>query len=93
MVVLILESVAPGLRGEITRWMIQPRAGVFVGKVSAMVRDKLWEKVQRAAKRGSGILLYSSNAEQGFSVRTFGDPSRELIDIEGVILSRLHRKG
>ena len=93
MVVMILESVPPSLRGEITRWMIQPKAGVFVGKVSAMVRDKLWEKVRRAAKGGSGILLHASNTEQGFAVRTFGDPSRELLDIEGIVLARMPQKG
>ncbi len=89
MVVLILERVPAGLRGELTRWMIQPRAGVFVGKMSAMVRDKLWEKAQKAAKGGSGILLHASNTEQGFAVRTFGDPSRDLIDIEGIVLARM----
>ena len=89
MVVMILERVPGGLRGELTRWMIQPRAGVFVGKLSGMVRDKLWEKAQKAAKGGSGILLHSSNREQGFAVRTFGDPSRDLIDIEGIILARM----
>ena len=35
MVVLILQSVRPSLRGELTRWLIQPAAGVFVGRVSA----------------------------------------------------------
>ena len=93
MVVLILENVPPGLRGQITRWMIQPRAGVFVGKVSGMVRDKLWEAVEKHARGGSGIMLHSQNTEQGFAVRTFGDPSREMIDIEGVILARMPRKG
>ena len=61
MVVMILESVPPSLRGEITRWMIQPKAGVFVGKVSAMVRDKLWEKVRRAARGGSGMIWPRKN--------------------------------
>jgi len=89
MVVMILERVPGGLRGELTRWMIQPRAGVFVGTLSGMVRDKLWEKARKAAKGGSGILLHTSNTEQGFAVRTFGDPSRDLIDIEGIILARM----
>ena len=44
MVVLILERVPPGLRGELTRWFLEPQAGVFVGRVSAAVRERLWEK-------------------------------------------------
>jgi CRISPR-associated protein Cas2 len=45
MVVIILEKVPVRLRGELTRWLLELKAGVFVGKVSAMVRDKLWQRV------------------------------------------------
>ncbi len=93
MVVMILERVPASLRGELTRWMIQPRTGVFVGKLSGMVRDKLWEKARRAARGGSGILLHSSDTEQGFAVQTFGDPSREMVDIEGIVLARMPLRG
>ena len=86
MVVLILERVPTSLRGELTRWMIQPRAGVFVGNVSAMVREKLWEKARRSGSTGAGMLIYSSNTEQGFALEAFGDTSRRPVDMEGVIL-------
>ncbi len=86
MVVLMLESVPVGLRGELSRWMIEPRAGVFVGDLSGMVRDKLWEKARRGARGGGAMLLYTSPTEQGFTVRTFGDSSREIIDLEGLML-------
>ena len=33
MIVLILERVPVGLRGELTRWLLEAKAGVFVGKV------------------------------------------------------------
>lgn len=89
MVVMILERVTPGLRGEMTRWMIEPKAGVFIGKMSAMVRDRLWEKAQKSAGEGAGMLINSCNAEQGFKIRTFGDSSREIIDMEGLWLVRL----
>ena len=35
MIVMILEKVSVGLRGELSRWLIEPRTGVFVGQVSA----------------------------------------------------------
>ena len=41
---MILEKVPPSLRGELTRWFLEPKAGVFVGHVGAMVRDRLWQK-------------------------------------------------
>ncbi|MBI2843427.1 MAG: type I-E CRISPR-associated endoribonuclease Cas2 [Armatimonadetes bacterium] len=88
MVVLMLERVPASLRGEISRWMIEPRTGVFVGKLSGMVRDKLWEKAIKSARGGAGMLIYSSKTEQGFSIRTFGDISRETVNMEGLWLVR-----
>ncbi len=89
MVVLMLERVPAGLRGELSRWMIEPRTGVFVGKVSAMVRERLWDKAGKECAGGAGMLIFSAPTEQGFAVRTFGDTTRELVDIEGVILVRI----
>ncbi len=89
MVVLMLERVPASLRGEISRWMIEPRVGVFVGNLSAAVRDKLWEKAEKSAKGGAGTLVYNAKCEQGFSVRTFGDTSREPVNIEGLWLVRI----
>src|ERR1039457_2863556 len=44
MVVLVLERVPPGLRGELTRLMLEIRSGVFVGTLTSVVRDRLWRK-------------------------------------------------
>ena len=93
MIVMILERVPPRLRGELSRWMIEPRAGVFVGTMSGMVRDKLWEKVVHLSEDGSAILIHSARREQGFAVRVHGDPSRELIEMEGLHLVRCPRSG
>ena len=86
MVVLILQRAPASLRGELSRWMIEPRAGVFVGSVSAMVRDKLWEWVTKSAPEAGAIMLHSAQTEQGFRVRTYGDSSREIVEMEGLQL-------
>src|SRR4051794_26203239 len=86
MVVLILERVPASLRGELSRWMLEPRGGVFVGKLSAIVRDKLWQKAAQGAKGGAGMLVFSSQTEQGFTVRSFGDTTRAVMDWEGLLL-------
>ncbi len=86
MVIILLERVPTGLRGELSRWMIEPKTNVFVGKISAMVRDKLWEKACKGARDGAAMLIYSSTAEQGFTVRTHGDTNRTLVDMEGLTL-------
>src|SRR5436305_9932395 len=89
MVILILERVPAGLRVELSRWMIERRAGVFVGIPSGLVRDKLWTKVTKSARGGAAVMLHSSRTEQGFTVRTHGDPSRHPVDIEGLTLVRI----
>lgn len=92
MTVLMLERVPPSLRGELTRWLLEPRAGVFVGNISAMVRERLWEKARKDAKGGAGMLLWSSNTEQGFRIRTFGDTTRSIRDFEGLLLVQRPKK-
>lgn len=89
MAVLIIERVPPGLRGELSRWFLEPKAGVFVGRVSAMVRDRLWEKACRQAKEGGCVILYTSNNEQGFQIRSWGRTARSIEDFEGLFLVRI----
>ena len=86
MVVIILERVPPSLRGELTRWMLEPRTGVFVGKLSAMVRDRLWEQVCGSMRGGAGMLLYNTDNEQSFAFRFWGSTSRSLVDFDGLTL-------
>lgn len=101
MLLMILERVAPSLRGELTRWLIQPQTGVFVGTVSALVRDKLWQKVveslqkakPRKTKRQQGaMMVYTTNTEQGFNIRVHGQTDRSIQDFEGLLLAKTPRK-
>lgn len=89
MVILILESAPRSLRGLLSRWFIEPRAGVFVGRVSAMVRDKLWDKIVETSPESGAIMIHSAQTEQGFQTRIYGDTSRSLVSIEGVTLVRV----
>jgi CRISPR-associated protein Cas2 len=88
MVVLIVERVPAGLRGELTRWLIQPHTGVFVGNIPGRVRDKLWERVKKGSRDGAACLIYSSNTEQGFRICTHGKTSKIMEDFEGLILPK-----
>lgn len=81
---MILHKVTPALRGELSRWLIEPHTGVFVGKVSAMVRDKLWEKCCDKVRAGGIVQIWPTNNEQGFQMRIHGDAQREIIDLDGL---------
>ena len=89
MVVMILETVPVSLRGELTRWLIEPHAGVFVGHVNAMVRDRLWAKCCGAAKGGGVLQIWTTNTEQKFQMRSFGDTKREIVEFDGLQLIRI----
>ena len=89
MIVMILEKVPASLRGELSRWLIEARTGVFIGHISAMVRDKLWEKCCRSAAAGGILQAWSTNAEQRFQMRASGDTSRLITEHEGLQLIRI----
>lgn len=86
MVVMILERVPRGLRGELSSWMVEVQAGVFVGKVSALVRDLLWEKCVLKSEGGKCCQIWSTDNEQGFALRMVGDRTRRVVDMDGLLL-------
>ncbi|MEW5956214.1 MAG: type I-E CRISPR-associated endoribonuclease Cas2e [Chloroflexota bacterium] len=92
MVVMILENVSTSVRGELTRWLIEPKPGVFVGHVSALVRDRLWEKCIKQRGEGGLIQVWSTNTEQRFAMRSWGDTSRTLVEFDGLWLVRHEKK-
>jgi CRISPR-associated protein Cas2 len=92
MVVLVLEKVPPSLRGELTRWTLELKAGVFVGTISAIVRDLLWEKVMGSVKGGGAVMIHNNDSEQGFAVRYWGDTSRQFEDFGGLWLVGVEEK-
>lgn len=87
MTVLILDRVSPGIRGELSRWMLEPKAGVFVGRPTATVRDRLWEKLRREVGEDAGCTMITHAAnEQGYRIESFGNPSRLVVDFDGLQL-------
>ncbi|MEW6093460.1 MAG: type I-E CRISPR-associated endoribonuclease Cas2e [Chloroflexota bacterium] len=89
MIVMILERVPLRLRGELTRWLIEPRSGIFVGHVNGMVRERLWEKCCKARGTGGIVQLWSTNTEQHFKMRMEGDTTRRIVEVEGLQLIQI----
>jgi CRISPR-associated protein Cas2 len=87
MIVMILEHVPARLRGELTRWLIEPKAGVYIGHVNAMVRDRLWEKCCAVKGLKGGVLqIWSTNTEQRYMMRMYGEMQRKIVELEGMQL-------
>ncbi|RNL87635.1 type I-E CRISPR-associated endoribonuclease Cas2e [Halostreptopolyspora alba] len=88
MTVIVLTLCPAGLRGFLTRWLLEVSSGVFVGAPSARVRDALWAEVREYAGNGRALLIYSTNNEQGYTFETF-EHHWEPMDHEGLTL--IHR--
>ena len=89
-VVFVLENATEKLRGTLTRWMIEPKPGVFIGTLNAMVRDKLWEMIPDHAPKGA-LMIYSCNNEQGYEMEIFGIPTRSIADLDGLQLIKIQQ--
>lgn len=89
MVVLATTAVPDHLRGALSRWTIEVVPGIFVGTVSARVRDELWRSVAEVVGDGAAILVHPANTEQGFALRTAGQRRRVPADFDGLTLMRM----
>lgn len=85
MVIMVIENASASLRGELTRWLIEPKPGVFVGSISALIREKLWNRISKRDSNGA-LMVYSANNEQGYKMEMIGEPTRSIVDLDGVQL-------
>ncbi len=92
MTVIVLTNCPAGLRGFLTRWLLEISPGVFIGGPTARVRDVLWAEVQQYAGNGRALLAYSTDSEQGFAFETF-DHKWHPVDHEGLTLIRRPHEG
>ena len=85
MVIFIMTNAPENLRGELTKWVMEVKAGVFVGNLSKSVRDRLWKKVVEV-NVPDALMIYNYNNEQGYNIEMIGDPYRFVKDYEGLLL-------
>jgi CRISPR-associated protein Cas2 len=85
MTVLFLRNASEGIRGYLRRWMIEPVGGVFVGRPTATVRERAWHRVVRSERAEAATMIYTAANEQGFIVRSFGEPKKKIVDFDGAL--------
>ncbi|WP_424185285.1 type I-E CRISPR-associated endoribonuclease Cas2e [Actinokineospora sp. G85] len=87
MTVVVVTARPVGLRGHLTRWLLEISPGVFVGRVSARVRSLMWERVVEMVKSGRAIMVHHADNEQGLAFSVHGS---EWVpeDFEGITLMR-----
>ncbi|MEI2777229.1 MAG: type I-E CRISPR-associated endoribonuclease Cas2e [Tetrasphaera sp.] len=87
MVVLVLTAVPAGLRGHITRWLLEIAPGVYVGHLTRRVRDDVWDRVVELCKDGRAIMIESARGEQRLYFRVHRH-DWEPVDLDGIQLIR-----
>lgn len=85
MLVITMTDCPIGLRGDLTKWLLEISAGVFVGQVSARVRDHLWERIKETTKDGRATMVFNMNNEQKLDFRVHNS-TWEPIDFDGIRL-------
>jgi CRISPR-associated protein Cas2 len=89
MVVIATTAVPDHLRGALSRWTSEVVPGIFVGSVSARVRDELWHAVTEVVGNGAAVLVHPAVTEQGYAIRTAGARRRIPADFDGLTLIRM----
>ncbi len=90
MLVIVLENAPPRLRGRLAVWLLEVRAGVYVGNYSRKVREHIWAQVEDSLDDGNAVMMWRSKAEAGFDFKTLGQNRRMPADFDGVQLVCFH---
>ena len=86
MLVIVLENSPPRLRGRMAIWLLEIRAGVYVGNYSTKVRDYIWHQVEEGIENGNAVMAWRTNSEAGFDFVTLGNNRRIPVELDGAKL-------
>ena len=86
MVVVVTENAPPRLRGRLAVWLLEVRAGIYVGDVSQRVREMVWHNLEAGIEEGNAVLAWASNTESGFDFQTLGTNRRIPVQWDGLRL-------
>lgn len=86
MLVIVTENVPSRLRGRLAIWLLEIRAGVYVGNPSKRVREFIWSQVLEGVETGNAVMAWSTNTESGYDFATVGANRRIPVDFDGLRL-------
>lgn len=86
MLVIVVENAPPRLRGRLAVWLLEVRAGVYVGTYGRRVREMLWAQVCTYIEDGNGVIAWAAPNDAGFAFDTCGRNRRVPVDLDGLCL-------
>lgn len=84
--VVVTENVPPRLRGRMAIWLLEVRAGVYIGDASRRTREMIWEQLQAGYEPGNVVMAWASSHESGYEFQTLGENRRLPIEFDGLHL-------
>lgn len=84
--VIVLENAPPRLRGRLAVWLLEVRAGVYVGTYSVKVREMIWHQVVEGIEDGNAVMMWDCPTESGFDFLTWGRNRRIPAEFDGLRL-------
>ena len=89
MLVIVVENAPPRLRGRLAVWLLEIRAGVYVGQYSRRVRERIWKDVETLIGDGDAVMAWTAPNDQGFDFATVGRNRRMPVEFDGLKLVAL----
>jgi CRISPR-associated protein Cas2 len=86
MMVIVTTNAPPRLSGRLKAWLLEVRAGVFVGDYSVRVRERIWDQVVAYIEDGDAVMVWKAPTDQGFDFATVGRNRRIPVDFDGLKL-------
>lgn len=83
MMVVVVNSAPPRLRGRLGVWLLEVRAGVYLGVYSAKTREMIRVQVEELIGEGDAVIAWAAPTDAGFDFETFGRNRREPVDFDG----------
>jgi len=84
--VVVTEDVPPRLRGGLAIWLLEIRAGVYIGDASRRTREMIWEQLVHGCEEGNVVMAWASNLESGYEFQTLGSSRRLPVEFDGLML-------
>lgn len=86
MMVIVVENAPPRLRGRLSLWFAEVRAGVYVGVYNRRTRERIWDEVKVMVGDGNAVIAWSANNDSGFAFEGVGANRRDAIEFDGLTL-------
>lgn len=86
--VIVVENAPPRLRGRLSLWLAELRAGVYVGTYSTRTRERIWGEIELLIGAGSAVIAWATPTDSGFAFESVGPNRRVPADFDGLTLVR-----